>query len=121
MNNTALLEKRRHQPRILAHMAAHIVPGRSVLCTVREVSPTGARLRLDGDWILPRGFWLRLVGDVQMHYCAVTWTGGGAVGVEFRPDQRSSWWHGQNIAQLPHRSPEVHEKGYLVAVDGDCL
>ena len=105
MAQGACLEKRQHS-RIAAHIAASIVvPGRAVACIVREISPAGARLQLGDDWILPRGFWLRPEGDTQMHYCTVAWIEGRAVGVEFRPEHRGSWWrHGQNIIQLPHRA-----------------
>jgi hypothetical protein len=87
-------EKRKYQLRAPAHMAASIVaPGqiRPAPCIVREVSAEGAKLELDANWIIPKLFWLRINGDVRLHYCVVAWRNGTDVGVEFPPEQ-NSWW-----------------------------
>ena len=104
----AQAEKRKDQPRIAAYMPARIiVPGKvsEAGCIVRQISPAGAQLDIDPGWILPQSFWLRLVGDTRMHVCSVVWREGEHVGVEFRADQRSSWWnrHQQPAKQLPTR------------------
>jgi hypothetical protein len=91
---SAAIEKRRHQPRLPAHMSANIVaPGQlsPAPCTVREVSFEGAKLELDVNWIIPKLFWLRIEGDVRLHYCVVAWRHGSSVGVEF-PPHRNDWW-----------------------------
>ena len=106
MQTTA--EQRRHQPRLTAYMPAKIiVPGKvsEAPCVIRQISPAGAQLHVDPSWILPRCFWLRMVGETQMHYCTVIWREGLHVGVEFRSDQRSSWWsRSYEKNQLPNRA-----------------
>jgi hypothetical protein len=75
-------------------MAASIIaPGQlsPAPCLVQEVSPEGAKLQLDVNWIIPMLFWLRIVGDVRLHYCKVIWRRGTAVGVEF-PRAQNEWW-----------------------------
>jgi hypothetical protein len=91
---SAAIEQRKHQPRLPAHMSASIVaPGQlsPAPCVVREVSFTGAKLELDVNWIIPKLFWLRIDGDVRLHYCVVAWRNGSRVGVEF-PPHRNDWW-----------------------------
>lgn len=91
---SAASEKRKHQPRLPARMTASIVaPGQlsPAPCVVREVSFAGAKLELDVNWIIPKLFWLRIDGDVRLHYCVVAWRSGPSVGVEF-PPHRNDWW-----------------------------
>jgi PilZ domain len=104
---SAAIEKRRHQPRLPAHMTASIVaPGQlsPAPCVVREVSFEGAKLELDGEWIIPKLFWLRIEGDVRLHYCVVVWRDGSSVGVEF-PPHRNDWW-----AKICDRSRKLNTK-----------
>ena len=82
------------QNQLPASMVASIVaPGqlRPAPCVVQEVSPEGARLRLDENWIIPKLFWLRIEGDARLHYCKVAWRSGKALGVEF-PREQDQWW-----------------------------
>ena len=75
-------------------MAASIVaPGQlsPAPCLVQEVSPEGAKLHLDENWVIPKLFWLRIEGGVRLHYCKVIWRNGTAVGVEF-PREQNQWW-----------------------------
>jgi hypothetical protein len=101
-------EKRQHQPRLNAYMPVNIVvPGQKspAACAVREISPAGARLEIDQGWILPKYFWLRIVGDTGLHQCRVAWREGKTVGVEF--PVKSSWWEHCRAAvngQLPNRA-----------------
>ena|SRR5688572_17147820 len=101
-------EKRKQQPRLAAYMPAKIiVTGKlsEAPCIVREISLAGAQLHIDSGWILPRSFWLRLVGESQMHSCTVRWREGSHVGVEFNSEERSSWWsRSQERSQLPNRA-----------------
>jgi hypothetical protein len=90
-----MLENRQYQPRLSAHMAAHIVaPGQvsPAPCIVREISPAGAKLYIDRGWILPRNFWLRIDGDTCMHFCTIVWRNGDALGIDFPAARDSSWW-----------------------------
>jgi hypothetical protein len=87
-------EQRKHDLRLPASMAASIVaPGQlsPAPCIVQEVSPEGARLSLDENWVIPKLFWLRIKGDVRLHYCKAIWRSGTAVGVEF-PREQNQWW-----------------------------
>jgi hypothetical protein len=105
----ATAEKRQDQPRLAAYMPAKvIVPGQvsPAECIVRQISPAGAQLQVDSSWILPRTFWLKIIGDTGMYHCNVIWRDGWQLGVEFRDDDRSSWWtqsHGM-VKQLPNRN-----------------
>jgi hypothetical protein len=100
-------ENRKLQPRLPAYMAAKIVvPGQRAFprCVVRQISPAGAKLEVNSNWVLPSRFWLHIDGDTRMHYCVVVWMDGTNVGVDFRPDQRSTWWkQSRELNQLPHR------------------
>lgn len=87
-----LKEKRVHQPRLPTNMKARlIVPGQvaPAPCTITDISPGGARLQIDTQWILPRSFWLRIVGDASLHYCVMVWRKGEEVGVDFRRPESS--------------------------------
>ena len=87
-------EQRKHEARLPASMAANIVaPGQlsPAPCVIQEVSAEGARLHLDENWIIPKLFWLRICGDVRLHYCRMIWRCGAAVGVEF-PQKQNQWW-----------------------------
>ena len=104
-----LREKRVHQPRLPTNMKARIiVPGQvaPAPCKITNISPAGARLQIETQWILPRSFWLRIVGDASLHYCMMVWRKGEEVGVDFRPDQRAQWWkQSQELNnRLPHRA-----------------
>jgi hypothetical protein len=88
-------EKRKHHPRLEAHMKARIIgPGNlaAPTCVIRQVSFAGAQVELDPGWILPRCFWLKVVGEIQLHFCILVWRDGSRMGLEFRRDHRPSWW-----------------------------
>lgn len=105
---TALAEKRKSHPRLEAYMQAKIiVPGKlsEAQCIIRQISPAGAQLEIAPGWILPHSFWIRIVGESQMHYCTVIWREGSRAGVEFRPDQRVAWWsRSHELSQMPNRA-----------------
>jgi hypothetical protein len=95
----------RHQ----AYMHATIVvPGHRTFptCIVREISPGGARLEVDPNWILPRGFWLFIAGDTSMRYCLVRWREERKVSVDFQADQKSMWIDRarDSVGSVPHRA-----------------
>jgi hypothetical protein len=101
MPHKIMLEKRRHHPRVSARMAARIVvPGQvsPAPCIVEEISPAGARLLIDPEWILPRTFWLKIEGDSILHPACVVWRDKWAVGVEFSDEVQRAWWdHSQTL------------------------
>jgi hypothetical protein len=104
-----MIDKRRYEPRLAAHMAAKIVaPGQvsPAPCVVREISPAGAKLHMDTGWILPRNFWLRIEGDNSMHFCIIAWRQGENLGVDFPTARDSSWWtHSVSLNRgLPSRA-----------------
>jgi hypothetical protein len=106
---TVSAEKRQDQPRLPAYMPAKmIVPGQAspAECIVRQISPAGAQLQVDTAWILPRTFWLRIIGDTNMYHCTMMWREGAKIGVEFGANDKSSWWtrsHGL-VKQMPNRA-----------------
>jgi hypothetical protein len=101
MAHKIIVERRRHQPRLAAHMAARIVvPGQvsPALCFVEEISPGGARLHIDPEWVLPRALWLKIEGDSILHQACVVWRDRWAVGVEFADEAQRAWWdHSQTV------------------------
>jgi hypothetical protein len=112
---TAAAEKRQDQPRLNAYMPAKIiVPGQvsPAECIVRQISPAGAQLQVDSSWILPRTFWLRIVGDPGMYHCTVRWREGRIIGVQFGTDDRNTWWaHSHNLVkQLPNRDRTTSQR-----------
>jgi hypothetical protein len=100
---------RQPRPGTAAYMHAMIVvPGHRTFpqCVVREVTPQGARLEVDRNWILPRDFWLFIAGDAHVRYCTLWWRDGGSVEVNFQSGQRNSWLRNScsRNKQLPHRA-----------------
>jgi hypothetical protein len=90
----ALMAARNIHTGTAAYMHAMIVvPGHRTFppCIVREVTPQGARLEVDSNWILPRDFWLLIAGDAYVRYCTLRWRHGESVNVNFKSGQRSSW------------------------------
>jgi hypothetical protein len=106
---TATAEKRQDHPRLAAYMPAKIIaPGQvsPAECIIRQISPAGAQLQSDPGWILPRTFWLRIIGDTGMYHCTLIWREGWTIGVEFRTKDKTSWWtHSHGLSkQLPNRA-----------------
>lgn len=55
----------------------------TVNCTVRDLSDTGARLRIEGSMTVPDTFELIIELDGLEAPCQVVWRKGGEVGVKF--------------------------------------
>jgi hypothetical protein len=55
----------------------------TVNCTVRDLSDTGARLRVEGSMTVPDTFELLIPLDGLEASCQVVWRKGGEVGVRF--------------------------------------
>jgi hypothetical protein len=79
----------RKRPRRQFHYTAKIVIDQSEprLCTISDISHTGARVVLEKDEPLPDRFVLLLSrnGDAQRQ-CRIVWRTGASVGVEFTID-----------------------------------
>ena len=83
--DTAESEQRRSRrhPVYTKGMISHATLSEDLVCTVREISPDGARLELPHDRDLPMAFLLRLDGETEFHLCTTAWRSGSQVGVEF--------------------------------------
>ena len=102
------LREKRQGPRPAYMSAKMLVPGEDypTSCIVREVSPSGAKIKMQGHSVVPRAFWLQIEGDSRLHLCNVAWINEEYVGVDFRPDQRAAWREhpSDSSKQLPHRA-----------------
>lgn len=56
---------------------------RSMSCTIRDVSETGAKLQFDGEWFIPEQFTLHVELDGYKLECVRVWHKGGDCGVRF--------------------------------------
>lgn len=56
---------------------------RSVPCTVKDVSNSGARLGVREGQKLPRAFWLKIAGYRRKRRAETRWREGDQIGVEF--------------------------------------
>jgi hypothetical protein len=102
-----LVEHRHDQPRLAAYMPARIiVPGKvsEAPCVIRQMSPAGAQLQIDPAWILPRSFWLRIVGDFRLYQSTVKWRQDLLIGVEFEAGQSTPFQTRVPHNQLPNRA-----------------
>jgi hypothetical protein len=100
-------ENRHDEPRLSAYMPAKIiVPGKvsEAPCVVRQMSPAGAQLQISPNWILPRNFWLRIIGDYRLYQCTHKWRRDLIVGVEFQPTQSTPFQTRVSRSQLPNRA-----------------
>src|SRR5215207_5041185 len=81
----ATQNKRSSERRLVRIPATILVPGQvsPAPCVIGELSPNGACLDVDPDWVLPRVFWLRINTDCHLQNGRMIWRQGRAVGVEF--------------------------------------
>lgn len=63
----------------VAYNARHV----TLSCTVRDISATGARVRVDGSVSAPDSFELLIEADGLEASCEVVWRHGNEVGVRF--------------------------------------
>jgi hypothetical protein len=80
------MAEERKEPRSRTLKGGKIVIGSSAVvdCTIRDLSRSGARLKVDGAFALPEEFELRYgEPDVQRRSCRVVWRRAGDVGVVF--------------------------------------
>lgn len=59
---------------------------RSHICDIKDLSASGARLRVAADKKLPARFALKLAGFKRKRYCETRWREGDMIGVEFLMD-----------------------------------
>jgi PilZ domain len=80
------MQDRRHQPRARALKSAKIVFNSrfsTMDCTVRNLSPRGAKLIVGTQMGVPERFDLTFEADGSKRACRVIWRKEGEIGVEF--------------------------------------
>ena len=80
------MDNRRKDPRLRRLKTATAVfnNGNSSLdCTMRDLSPGGARLKFESTFGLPERFVLVIKADSSRHNCHVAWHTSNEVGVTF--------------------------------------
>lgn len=85
-------KEQRHGSRRRVLKAAKIVYANSTFvvdCTVRNMSDTGAKLRVDPSVQIPDTFQLFLKSDGLVYECVSKWRRNGELGVEFTSAPRS--------------------------------
>jgi len=81
-----MIERRRHPRTTAAEPARIVFDYRSVhACTIRDVSPDGACLRLDPGIAIVDTFDLISDGGNDAHICRLIWRSKDRIGVAFRP------------------------------------
>lgn len=56
---------------------------KTIACTVKDVSNSGARLGVDADQELPASFWIKIAGYREKRRAETRWRDGDQVGIEF--------------------------------------
>ncbi len=85
---TADEQRRSRRPRVL--LAGRIVYGEAQLtvdCSIRDLTPEGARLKLAGTAVLPQKVSLIELGPGLAHECEVSWRRMPEIGVRFLSTQ----------------------------------
>jgi hypothetical protein len=76
--------QQRKQPRYRAGSRAAIFSGADTFgCTVVDIAPGGARLKIEGDGPLEASFQLVLRMDEPILSCQLVWRRGAEIGVSF--------------------------------------
>jgi hypothetical protein len=81
------MTEKREEPRSRTLKGGKIIVGSSgvIDCTIRDLSKSGARLKVDGALTLPEEFELRYgEPDVQRRSCRVIWKKAGDIGIVFK-------------------------------------
>jgi hypothetical protein len=52
-------------------------------CVLRDISPSGARIRVEDPEIVPDYFKLKVPGARELPKCRVRWRSGSEIGLEF--------------------------------------
>lgn len=72
----------------------------SVVCAIRDLSPSGARIRLRGMAPLPKSAFMLLVRDAIVYEVDVRWMRDTEVGVSFRANHSLFGAEGPELEQL---------------------
>jgi hypothetical protein len=81
------MDERRRFPRRRVLKSGKIIANdkvAAILCTVRNISVSGACLQMENHYGIPEAF--GVVIDGTHHPCRVVWRSGGRMGVAFKPD-----------------------------------
>jgi hypothetical protein len=109
-----LSEEKRRNPRLPALMKGHIIAPNHIAaapCVVSNISCQGTKLRLAKGWVIPRMFWLRLMGDPRLRFCAVVWRQGQHLGVSFMAEAGTFSWPNEqtNHKTVQYSRPRIRK------------
>jgi hypothetical protein len=87
------MAERRNDSRSRSFLGARIIfNGRNstIDCLIRNISPTGARLLLDDNVVIPNEFELQIPKQDRSFQARLAWRRGGEFGVQFVEDEATS-------------------------------
>ena len=58
-------------------------------CTLRDVAPNGARIRVDGAHEIPDEFYVVFSADKTMRHARIVWRTANEIGIEYESPARS--------------------------------
>jgi hypothetical protein len=107
-NSNVPLEKRSNTRQPALMKGQIVVPnGAPVSCSVRDVSRHGAKIGLPKEWVMPKIFWLRIVGEPGLRHCTVLWRNGQYIGVIFSDDEVAGKWPLEKTNHSPAKKPRA--------------
>ena len=89
------MQQNRHHPRIRSFLKGEIIHSAGAIridCTVRDLSPDGARLQVPRSVPLPDPLDLNVLQRNIHERCTITWRHGDEVGVNFHTAKRPDSW-----------------------------
>lgn len=78
--------ERRKEPRISVSRRGSIkfgAAGTEIVCSVHDLTPSGAGLSVISSFGVPRSFQLAIDGEAAARHCKVIWSEGKKLGVSF--------------------------------------
>lgn len=97
------MQDHRQYPRRRTLLSGKVVfddGARSIDCTIRDTSETGAKIRLPGPEILPRIVWLIEMRSGMAHQCRVSWRTQLEAGLQFERSHRLDQGAPEELAGL---------------------
>ncbi len=85
------MQDHRRHPRHRTLLSGKVVfdeGARSIDCTIRDTSESGAKIRLPGPEILPRTVWLIELRSGMAHLCRISWRTQLEAGLQFERSHR---------------------------------
>ena len=82
-----MTEDKRQSPRMrrLKEARVFFLDGKTVItCKVRDVSTTGARLRVGESFLIPQNFRVTIPGEMDQRPAERVWVKGDEVGIRFK-------------------------------------